>query len=296
MFTGLSAFPLTPFRDDRLDAAAFGDLVEWIARAGVDSIGALGSTGSYAYLTAAERAEAARVAVAAAGDVPVIVGVGAVSTRDVLTHVDSAQRAGAAGLLLAPVTYQPLTDGEVYGLYERASADADIPIVVYDNPATTGVRFTDDLYASIARLPHVASIKIPALPDDEPSAEDRVRQLHELVPGVTIGISGDAAGARGLIAGCEAWYSVLAGILPDTCLAITRAAQSGDVPTAMRLSEGLAPVWALFDRHGSYRVAAAIAAERGLVVPEAVHHPVQPLRDADREAVRTALAGLGVVS
>ncbi|WP_308470687.1 MULTISPECIES: hypothetical protein [unclassified Rathayibacter] len=46
MLTGLSAFPLTPLRDDSIDERSFAALVERLARAGVDSIGALGSTGS----------------------------------------------------------------------------------------------------------------------------------------------------------------------------------------------------------------------------------------------------------
>ena len=48
---GLSAFPLTPLRGDVVDERAFAGLVERLTAAGVDSITALGSTGSYAYLT-----------------------------------------------------------------------------------------------------------------------------------------------------------------------------------------------------------------------------------------------------
>lgn len=46
MFTGLSAFPLTPLHDDQVDEQAFIGLVQRLAAAGVDSITALGSTGS----------------------------------------------------------------------------------------------------------------------------------------------------------------------------------------------------------------------------------------------------------
>ncbi|GAA3861093.1 hypothetical protein GCM10022381_01820 [Leifsonia kafniensis] len=59
MFTGLSAFPLTPATDAGLDEKAYASLIARLANAGVDSIGALGSTGSYAYLSRAERARAA---------------------------------------------------------------------------------------------------------------------------------------------------------------------------------------------------------------------------------------------
>lgn len=56
MFSGLSAFPLTPLNETAIDEAAFVRLVERLAVSGVDSICALGSTGSYAYLSRTERA------------------------------------------------------------------------------------------------------------------------------------------------------------------------------------------------------------------------------------------------
>lgn len=58
LFTGLSAFPLTPAdADGVVDTDALGILVDRLATAGVDSIGLLGSTGGYAYLDRAEPPE-----------------------------------------------------------------------------------------------------------------------------------------------------------------------------------------------------------------------------------------------
>lgn len=295
MFSGLSAFPLTPINDAGLDEAAYSALVGLAAAAGVDSIGALGSTGSYAYLSRAERALAANLAVQAANGVPVIVGVGALRTRDVLDHVEDAQNAGAAGVLLAPMTYQPLSDDEVFGLYEEVTALVSVPLVVYDNPDTTHVHFSDELHGRIAQLTAVASIKIPAVSSNMEKARARVAQLRATIPEhVTIGISGDSAAAAGLLAGCEAWYSVLAGILPRECLAITRAATSGDVASACALSDRFAPLWALFAQYGSYRVAAAIAVEFGLVGGDSLPRPVRGLDGQGRAAVTIALDATGV--
>ncbi|WP_234426922.1 dihydrodipicolinate synthase family protein [Streptomyces niger] len=118
MFTGLSAFPLTPITEDGIDEKAFAALVGRLSAAGVDSIGALGSTGSYAYLTREERARAARIAVEHAERTPVIVGIGALRTRQVREAAEDAQNAGAAGVLLAPLSYQRLTEDDVFGLFE----------------------------------------------------------------------------------------------------------------------------------------------------------------------------------
>ena len=295
MFTGLSAFPLTPVSEDGIDEAAFAGLVRRLAEAGVDSIGALGSTGSYAYLARDELRALAGIAVEAAGDVPVIVGVGALRTRDVLGHVEDAQAAGAAGLLLAPVSYQALTDEEVYGLFRDVAASASVPVVVYDNPGTTHVRFSDELHARIAGLPGVTAVKIPPTSLEPRAAADRVGALRAVLPeGYGIGISGDAAAAVALAAGCDAWFSVIGGVLPEPALGIVRAAARGDHGHARAVSERLSPLWSLFGRYGSLRVVAAIAEHLELIGRPNLPRPLLPLPDEGRRAVVGVLHDLAL--
>lgn len=290
LVSGLSAFPLTPIRDGRVDEAAVVRIVERLATAGVDSIGTLGSTGSYAYLTREERARVAQLTVEHSGGVPVIAGIGALRTEHVLALAEDAQSAGAAGVLLAPMSYQALTPDDVYGLYEDVTAQLSVPLVVYDNPGTTHVTFTDDLYAAIASLPHVESFKIPGVPADAAEARARIAHLEDLLPAaVGIGVSGDALGATGLLAGCDAWYSVIAGTLPEAAVAITRAAQAGDADEAQSRSAALQPVWDLFAAHGSLRVVASIAEQLGLASRPSLPRPLRGLTDDQHAEVAVAL-------
>lgn len=295
VYTGLSAFPLTPLHDDRVDEAALAGLVERLASAGVDSITALGSTGSYAYLTAEERARVAALAVQHAGETPVLVGVGALRTSHVLAHIDGAETAGAAGVLLAPMTYQPLTEDEVFELYRAATEHTDLPVIVYDNPGTTRFTFTTELYARVAELPGIASIKIPGVATDPEQARQHVAGIRAVVPEhVTIGVSGDALAATGLNVGCDAWYSVIGGTLPEPALTITRAAQHGRSTEADRESARLAPLWSLFAEHGSLRVTAAIAEHLGLVSPRCLPLPIGGLSDVQRARVAAVVDELGL--
>lgn len=290
--TGLSAFPLTPITDDRVDEESFVRLVRRLRDAGVDSIGALGSTGSYMYLSRDERTRVAALAVEAAGDVPVIVGVGALRTRDVLAAVDDAQAAGAAGLLLAPVGYQKLTADEVFGLFADVSRSLSVPLVIYDNPGTTHFTFTPELYARIAELPHVASVKIPGVPAEASAHLTALRSA--LPPDFTIGVSGDASAARGLLAGCDVWYSVIGGTLPDLAVELTRSARAGHVDAANALSDRLQPLWDLFAAHGSLRVVAAVAHLLGLTAADNLPSPIRGLDDSAKRDVGDALRRVGV--
>ena len=109
MFTGLSAFPLTPAdAEGVVDTAALGVLLDRLCGAKVASIGVLGSTGGYAYLDRIERQRAVDAAVeCVAGRVPLIVGVGALRTSWAQELARDAERAGADGR-------PPPCSGELY--------------------------------------------------------------------------------------------------------------------------------------------------------------------------------------
>lgn len=296
-FSGLNAFPLTPLVDDQVDEAAFASLVQRLVDADVDAVTALGSTGSYAYLTRAERAEVARLAVEHAGSTPVCVGIGALRTSDVLDNAEDAQAAGATGLLLAPMSYQPLTEEEVYTLFRTVTAHSSVPVIVYDNPGTTHFSFSSDLHARIAALPGIASVKIPGVPGDADATRVRVADLRAAIPDhVGLGISGDAAAAVGLSAGCETWYSVIGGILPAPALRITATALAGDTQAAQAESARLEPLWEMFSRYGgSLRVVAAIAEHLGLARRSCLPQPILGLGDEQRAHLAEVIERLGLV-
>src|SRR4051812_34400905 len=103
LFHGLSAFPITPADEHgRVNTEALARLLDPLCAAGVDSIGLLGSTGTYAYLTREERRRAVTAAVACvAKRTPVIVGAGALRTDQAQRCAQDAETAGADALLLA---------------------------------------------------------------------------------------------------------------------------------------------------------------------------------------------------
>ncbi|QOR72537.1 dihydrodipicolinate synthase family protein [Ruania alkalisoli] len=294
--TGLSAFPLTPIREDSVDERAFAAQVTRVAAAGVDSIAALGSTGVYPYLSRAERARVARVAVEHAGDVPVIVGVGALRTSHVLGHVDDATDAGASAVLLPAMSYHPLTDDDVVGLVETVAAHSPLPVIVYDNPGTTHVTFTPELYARVARVPGVASIKIPGVPTEPAAAREHVARIRGAVgESVTIGVSGDPFATAGLAAGCDAWYSVIAGTLPEVALRLARPALAGNAAEAEAENVRLAPLWRLFtEMGGSIRVIATIAELLGIAEQPCLPLPIRGLDGEQRRRVAAVLEALQI--
>ncbi|MEX5384647.1 dihydrodipicolinate synthase family protein [Cronobacter muytjensii] len=291
MFTGLSAFPLTPLVNGQVDETAFLSLIETLAAARVDSIGALGSTGSYAYLSRQQRARVTALAVEAADGIPVMTSIGALRLDEMLQLADDAQRAGVRGLLLAPLSYQPLSQEEAYRLYERVARAVSVPLCIYDNPATTGFTFTPDLLRAVARLPNIGSIKrSPSGAAPAQMAEEIAALRRDIPATVTTGTSGDVQAASALLAGAEIWYSVAAGLWPHDSRALAQAALSGDEARTATLNASFEPLWTLFRRHGSLRVIAATAELSGRVATPCLPEPLQSLQGDARAQLQHVLA------
>lgn len=290
IFTGLSAFSLTPAHaDGSVDVDALTILVDRLASAGVDSIGLLGSTGIYAYLDRNERKRALAAGLeAAAGRVPVIAGIGTLRTIWSAELARDAEQAGAAGLLLAPMSYTPLTQDEAAQHYRAVSSETGLPLCIYNNPGTTGFRFTPDLVAQLASMPGIAAIKMPLPADNDFTSE--LTALSQRTPQTfSIGYSGDWGAASSLLSGGAAWYSVAAGLLPDITLRLTRAAQTGRKDEARRLNTALAPLWELFRTYGSLRIMYTMADILGLEVGD----PPLPLQRVGTEVAAQVDAALG---
>lgn len=291
LYHGLSAFPITPAdAKGTVDVAAMAALAGMLARSGVDSLGVLGSTGTYAYLTRAERHRAVTATVRAVdGRKPVIVGIGALRTDEAQDLARDALAAGADGLLMAPVSYTPLTQDEAFEHYRAVAQATSLPLCIYNNPGTTHFSFSRDLLERLSRIERIVAIKMP-LPTDM-SVRQEIEELRAGPVGrLAIGYSGDWGAAEALMAGADAWYSVAGGFLPDMTAQLIRAARARDQAEVLRLDGLLEPLWRLMKAFGSLRVAYA-ALPAALLGKGELPRPLLALPDRAAFEVRAFMAG-----
>lgn len=289
LFHGLSAFPITPADSSgAVDTTTLARLLTRIQMAGADSIGLLGSTGGYMFLSREQRRRAVETAMSTVGGkIPVIVGVGALRTDEAQALARDAKVAGADGLLLAPVSYVPLSEDEVYEHFAAVADAGQLPLCIYNNPSTTRFTFSRALITRLATVANIDAVKLPLPADGDFRAE--IAGLRDTtLSNFAIGYSGDWGAAAALLAGADAWYSVVAGLLPAQALALTRAAQAGDRSQVERLDRAFQPLWTLFKAFGSFRAMYAIADALGLgkIDPP---RPIKPLSDADKAKVADAV-------
>ena len=160
-FKGIIAYPITPFdSNEKVDLLLFKKLVERLIINGSHGIAPLGSTGVMPYLTDEEKEAVTEATIQQVnGRLPVLVGVSNLTTERTIHHASFAEKAGAAAVMIIPMSYWKLTDNEVVQHYDAVAQKVSIPIMAYNNPATGGIDMSPTLLKRLLEIPNVTIVK-----------------------------------------------------------------------------------------------------------------------------------------
>lgn len=231
-FKGVIAYPVTPFdKEEKVDIPLFKKQVERLVAAGCHGIAPLGSTGVLPYLTDEEK-EAVTIATIeqVAFRAPTLVGVSNLTTQKTIYHAQFAERAGATAVMIIPMSYWKLTDNEIIRHYDAVASKISIPIMVYNNPATSGVDMSPALLKQLLEIPNVTMIK---------ESTGDVQRMHflrkTLGEEVAFYNGSNPLALAAFAAGATGWCTAAANLVPELNIALYEAVQSGDLHEAQRL-------------------------------------------------------------
>jgi 4-hydroxy-tetrahydrodipicolinate synthase len=215
--TGVYVPLVTPFDESgRIDQAQLGAAVEAMVAAGVHGIVACGTTGEgYALSLEERRAVTARIKEVVAGKVPILGGVGGMSTDQALDHALLAKALELDGLMVAAPAYCLPTPTELATHVSAIVNAANLPTVLYDYPQRTGVSFDIDTLDALAPMKRIIGIK-------EASGDlDRVAEISSRYgDSIDIVCGADAAAPVFFDAGVRCWIGGVANLLPTAHLAM----------------------------------------------------------------------------
>jgi len=275
---------VTPFKDDRIDEAAFIALCRRQLRLGSGALVPCGTTGEAPTLSPAEQVRLIELAVeAAAGRVPVLAGAGCNGTANTIAMVRAAAKAGAdAALCVVPYYNRPTQEG-LYRHFAAVVAEGGLPIVLYDVPARTGVALALETIVRLARLPGIIGLK------DASGDLARAARLRFSLPPEFLRLCGDDSQlAAHLELGCHGCISVTANVTPALCAAIHTAWATRDLARFEGLAAELSDLnRALFAETNPIPVKWALA-RLGLIGDE-LRLPLTPLSERHQPALRAAL-------
>lgn len=159
--TGAVWVPLvTPFRDGRVDLESYRRLIGHYVAQGASGLFPLGTTGEAPTLDEAEfDAIVAETVDAAAGRVPVFVGIGGNATHKVIKTIRRVAEYGFTGIVsVCPYYNRPTQDG-MRAHFTAISEATDRDILIYNIPYRTSVNLENESVLRLAELKNIVGIK-----------------------------------------------------------------------------------------------------------------------------------------
>jgi len=288
-FEGVFPILATPFdEDENLDLESLGRLVRFITGLGVDGITVLGVLGEANRLLDTERAEIIRIAIAAAGAVPVIVGASHSGTRAATELAQMAEKLGATAVMITPHAETVPNEDRVFEYYRGIADGISIPIVAQDHPASTQVHMSTALLLRIIReVPQVASIKEEAVPT-APKIRALAAGMKERKVPILTGL-GALYGLFDLQAGSAGFNTGFA--FPEVLIAMVSVARAGDWAKAQKIYTRFLPL-IVFEQQPGVAIRKEILRLRGALTTGTVRHPGAALQPATAEQLRELIEAL----
>ncbi|WP_291286516.1 dihydrodipicolinate synthase family protein [Flavobacterium sp.] len=231
LFKGIIAYPITPFdKDEKVDISLYKKLLERLIVSGCHAVAPLGSTGVMPYLSDEEK-EAITVATIeqVKGRVPVLVGVSNLTTEKTIYHAKFAEKAGAAAVMIIPMSYWKLTDDEIVQHFDAVTKQISIPVMAYNNPATGGVDMSPALLKRLLEIANVTMIK---------ESTGDVQRMHylkrELGDDVAFFNGSNPLALAAFSAGATGWCTAAPNLIPKLNLELYDAIQKNDLQTAQK--------------------------------------------------------------
>ena len=282
---------LTPFKNGKVDEAAFQSFVEWQVAQGTHGLVPCGTTGESPTLSHEEHNRVVELCIeAAGGKVPVVAGTGSNSTEEAISLTQHAKKAGATAALVVTPYYNKPTQEGLYQHFKAIHDAADLPIVIYNIPGRSVVDMSVATMARLAKLPNIIGVK-----DATADLARPVRLLQEVGPDF-IQLSGEDATALAFNAqGGVGCISVTANIAPAQCAAMQDAWRKGDVATAYRYRDLLTPLHDSMFVETSPAPVKYAASLLGKSTDE-VRLPLVAASESTRTIVRDAMKKAGLLS
>jgi 4-hydroxy-tetrahydrodipicolinate synthase len=195
---------VTPFAADGcIDYPSVVRLLAWFRASGCDGVVLAGTNGEGPSLSAIEKRDLVRHAVAFAEGLKVILGIATSSITEAIWLSVQARKAGAEAVLVMPPSYWPECgqDG-VTGWFEQLMDQSETPTLIYNFPKRVGFAILPETVRRLSRHPYFYGVKDSSGIPGNLSEFARAASGHRLFCGDEgLAVKAHSAGWTGLISG-----------------------------------------------------------------------------------------------
>jgi len=292
---GVIVATVTLFKPDySIDEEGMREQIDFLVKGGVDGIIVLGSLGEFTSLSHEERKKVAEICVEQAGKrVPILIGTAHTSTDEVIILTKHAKDTGADGVIIVTPYYWPLSDEALYQHYKTVTEEVDIPIFVYNFPATTGINVSPGVIAKLGRdYDNIIGLK------DSIDSVEHMQECLKLTKGIDFKIiAGIEDHALSILSmGGHGFVSGTANFAPKYTVNIYKYFHEGKIKKAIEEYWRLVSVRRLWEIKVPAPVLLkfAISQTRKNLHPT-VRRPLLPLTDEQKQKAKKILKEAGLI-
>jgi len=241
---------ITPMLNEQeIDWDGFKNNIEHFINEGVAGIAINGSTGEFVSLTKEERFKAVEVAVAQVnGRIPLVVGTAAETTADAIEYTQQAEKAGADASLLINSYYAHPKEDEIYEHFKAVAESVKFPIMIYNNPFTSGVDISTETILRVGRdVENITHIK------ESSGGIGKARDIARQGAGfLKVFCGSEDLAIESFLVGATGWISVSGNIAPRLVTDMYNHVQKGEMDEAWALYDRLLPLCEFLEGSGKY--------------------------------------------
>lgn len=270
----------TPFEENGdIDHESIEKLTRFMIGKGVNGLAVLGALGEGHKLDSNERNQVIlRFKSNIPKEIGLVVGVRSTATDLAIRTAQAAQASGADALLLGPLSLQSDTALRTY--YQRVSAAVDLPIIIHDYPAATGIFMSPDLISRLFKENgNIAYIKL-----EDPPTGPKMEAVRERA-GNEIKIFGALGGMYAFEELDRGAVGIMTGFAyPELLVELYRRYRSNDIDGAATIFYDMLPLNRLEFQPGiGVSIRKQVLVKRGVFKTAYVRHPGQ---DADAKTMQ----------
>jgi len=244
---------VTPFDDDEsVSIEKTKKLVDYLIEMGVGGFYLTGSTGEGFLMEPQERKMLVETVMEEVrGRVPVIVHVGAISTRITVELAKHAYECGAAAVSSVPPFYYKFSFDEIARYYKDIAEAVPLPLIVYIIPATTGVDMGASAVAKLAEIENVKGIKFTSMNHYE---MQRIRE--KLGDDFVIYSGADEMALSGMLMGADGIIGSSYNCMPEVFVKILKAIKENNIKEAEKyqfIANDIIEIFGKYNYHASLK-------------------------------------------
>lgn len=292
-FEGVYPPHITPFDSkEDVDEEGLRELVDFWIEEGVHGLIPGGSTGEGISLLHEERKKVFDIVIDQAnGRVPVVPATGCNSTKETILLSKYAEDAGADGVMVVHPFYSVMDEHELYEHYREVSRAVNIPIMLYNNPFTSGKDAKPELIAKLAEENVISYVKESSL------ILQRVPEILRLSRGkVTVHIGADSIMFEAFMLGARGWISAMANFIPRLAVQLFElSVWKKNLEEAKKIDDRIRPIGVLMGAHGKYVQYSKYGVELIGKPAGPTRRPLLPLMEKEKAEFRKLLSDAGVL-